>query len=422
MDALAKRQETLTELMRENDVDLMKELLAGEDRRLQEAEEAFTKAQTLISAQVFHEVRNALSSIVAMSEMTKTLRSDDSLTADELVDSVDEILDQSNEVVNYALKMLNDILDVTKIKSGAFIPRRIDFNLSDVVARATRMQQAKAHKIKMSFVPLTSPESCIAFSDPDIVERTIATLISNAVKLTMSGAVQPFICPLEDIPNQTDGYRDTVLQGSELPGELTKASERSSEHKEGSRGTSPLSAGKLGLNDSCSTRMEEGSRKMTMMAVGVADTGTGLTEEMLESAKVVIASHNSKATNHGAQGTGFGLYHAHLQTKAINTSLQLARVEDCRGWLNEDMLDASMQHHESMQGKNISTHTTAENGSTVPGPGTILYFAVPAYTDAAASTEVLQAAACTEVLQADEETALESNKNEQIPSNFSFAF
>jgi len=89
----------------------------------------------------------------------------------------------------------------------------------------------------------------------------------------------------------------------------------------------------------------------------------------------------------------------------------LARVEDCCGWLNEDMLDASMQYHESMQVKNIGTYTTAKNGSTVPGPGTILYFAVPA--DAAASTEVLQA---------DEETALESNKNEQIPSNFSFAF
>jgi len=120
---------------------------------------------------------------------------------------------------------------------------------------------------------------------------------------------------------------------------------------------------------------------MTMMAVGVADTGTGLTEEMLESAKVVIASHSSKAMYHGAQGTGFGLYHAHLQTKAINTSLQLARVEDCRGWLNEDMLDASMQYHESMQVKNIGTYTTAKKmvlPCLVPEPYyTLLYQQMP---------------------------------------------
>jgi hypothetical protein len=37
----------------------------------------------------------------------------------------------------------------------------------------------------------------IAVSDCDLIERIIANMISNAVKFTSSGAVQPFICPVE---------------------------------------------------------------------------------------------------------------------------------------------------------------------------------------------------------------------------------
>ena len=115
----------------------------------------------------------------------------------ELVSSVDEMLDQVGDVVDYALKMLNEVLDASKISSGAFKAKKDTFDLQDVVARATRMQKPKASKIKMSFQPSVKP--CVAVSDSGIVERVVATMISNSVKFTTKGAVQPFICPLEDL-------------------------------------------------------------------------------------------------------------------------------------------------------------------------------------------------------------------------------
>lgn len=105
-------------------------------------------------------VRNALSSVIAMSDITTTLKTDKSMSPTQLVGTVDTMLDQINDVVDYSLKMLNDILDVSKINSGAFVPRNDVFNLTDVVSRATRMQQAKALHIKMAFEPSNKP--CIA--------------------------------------------------------------------------------------------------------------------------------------------------------------------------------------------------------------------------------------------------------------------
>ena len=63
MDDISKRQAATTEEVRqsiENDMKTMREALNAEDRRLADTKAtSFIDAQNLISAQVFHEVRNA---------------------------------------------------------------------------------------------------------------------------------------------------------------------------------------------------------------------------------------------------------------------------------------------------------------------------------------------------------------------------
>jgi signal transduction histidine kinase/CheY-like chemotaxis protein len=364
MNALVGRQEASTEHMRKNDVRLMQEALRAEDRRLADAEtSSFAKAQKLISAQVFHEVRNALSSVIAISEMTSSMKKDTALSPVDLVSSVDDMLDQIKDVVHYALKMLNDILDVSKMNSGVFQAHSKPFDLQDLVTRATRMQLAKAGRVKMSFIPV--PQPYIAVSDCDLIERIIANMISNAVKFTSSGAVQPFICPLEDLLGDADGV--SVEGGSKSGGDLPVESDpRLMLH------TSTAENSQLQLVNS----------KMRMMAVGVADTGPGLSEAVLRSAESGISTSNSKTTAHGAYNTGFGLFHAHLQAKALNTKLHLSTLVKCRSMLNGDMLDAMTEYQGSskdMTGASpIITHHT-------PGKGTIIYLTIPVYEDGAAA-------------------------------------
>lgn len=112
-----------------------------------------------------------------MEEITTSLKTDTSLSSSDILCSVDDMMFQVKDVIDYALKMLNNVLDISKISSGVFQAQKKPFDVQDVVTRATRMQQAKVTRegVKMSFVP--NPERCIAMSDGDIVERIIATLI-----------------------------------------------------------------------------------------------------------------------------------------------------------------------------------------------------------------------------------------------------
>ena len=198
----------------DSDVALIQEAWA-EHKRLEDAEKSsFEKAQALVSAQVFHEVRNALSSVIAMSELTSQLRDDPTVTPDDLVSSVNKMLDQNEEVVHYSLTMLNNILDINKIRTGEFQISKDVFDLTDLMQRATTMQIAKAEAkgVKMQFE--TPNMKCLVCTDRDIVMRIVTNFISNAVKFTSSGAIQPFILPLEDImPNANDNAEKRVAVG-----------------------------------------------------------------------------------------------------------------------------------------------------------------------------------------------------------------
>jgi len=70
IDAFAKRQHEEAEQLRLEDIKHMREAIAAEDQRVAEAEGIFARAHELISTQVFHEVRNALSSVSAYSSCT----------------------------------------------------------------------------------------------------------------------------------------------------------------------------------------------------------------------------------------------------------------------------------------------------------------------------------------------------------------
>lgn len=108
MKQLKENQALSTETIQESivsDVNAMQDAWA-EHKRLEDAEKtSFDKAQALISAQVFHEVRNALSSVIAMSEMTSNLQKDPGMTDDGLFHTVNEMMGQNEEVVSVIISL-----------------------------------------------------------------------------------------------------------------------------------------------------------------------------------------------------------------------------------------------------------------------------------------------------------------------------
>lgn len=337
LTVLAKSQELSTQTLQESielDVNAMRGAWA-EHKRLEDAEKkSFDKAQALISAQVFHEVRNALSSVIAMSEMASSLQEDGQTTASDLVASVNEMLQSNEEVVRYSLTMLNNILDINKIKTGSFEIQRQEFDLADLMQRATAMQLVKAQVrgVSMRFEP---PEGglCVAFTDKDIVLRIVTNFISNAVKFTSSGAIQPFILPVETImpTSVVDSLRN------------------------------------MQISDSDSTSSQE-RHHFKLMAVGVADTGCGLSQEMLNKAEAgLYNSDNSQGTSSGAKNSGFGLHLAIQLAGTLGTKIYLADLAKCHTVLNGDV--------------QVAFERRSNEGDRSSAFGTVLFVVIPVFMD-----------------------------------------
>jgi len=350
----------------EADVGAMQQAWVEHKRLEEEQKTAFAKAQALVSAQVFHEVRNALSSVVAMSEMTSSLQKDPSVDAGTLVSSVSEMLDQNKEVVNYSLNMLNNILDVSKIKAGSFEIKEGFFDLQDLVHRATTMQFVKAQTrgVKMSFTPLQEPQ--IAYSDEDIVVRIITNFISNAVKFTTAGCVQPFVCPLESIDPNMDKMKSKSIR-------IDTKAKKAAPPKKGGKIKGP----QFGKKD-----VDEGSpvyANVKYVAVGVADTGPGLSRELLDVARAGLFNSDASKMNSGAKNSGFGLHLAHQLAGTLGSEVNLTDLETFRSYCNTEMLsvvnfDAGSIHDSSSDAGSVISEET-------PGRGTVLYITIPVLSD-----------------------------------------
>jgi len=356
--------QTLQEAI-EADVSAMQQAWSEHKRLEEEKKGAFAKAQALVSAQVFHEVRNALSSVVAMSEMTSSLQKDPSVNPETLIDSVSEMLDQNKEVVNYSLNMLNNILDVSKIKAGSFETQKGFFDLQDLVNRATTMQMVKAQTrgVKMSFAPIMEPQ--IAYSDEDIVVRIITNFISNAVKFTTAGAVQPFVCPLEELDPAVDKEKPKTIRLDNKKNPLPP--------KKPSKNVKKILHGK-GRNDVADDEATYADVKY--VAVGVADTGPGLSKELLNIAEAGLFNSDATKMNSGAKNSGFGLHLAHQLAGTLGSEVNLTELDSFKKFWNGDMTSVMSSDSASVASDGASVYS-----EETPGKGTVLYITIPVISD-----------------------------------------
>jgi len=382
MQQMEKKQLYSTETLQEAimaDVKAMQSAWVEHKRLEEEQKTSFAKAQALISAQVFHEVRNALSSVVAMSEMTSSLQKDPTVNSETLVSSVSEMLDQNKEVVNYSLNMLNNILDVSKIKAGSFETQKSFFDLQDLVNRATTMQLVKAQTrgVKMSFTPLPTPQ--IAYSDEDIVVRIITNFISNAVKFTTAGAVQPFVCPLEKIDPAKDKTKDKTIL-------VDTKKKKAAPPKKGKEKSIEVPKKPIIPDDSATYA------DVKYVAVGVADTGPGLSRELLNIAEAGLFNSDASKMNSGAKNSGFGLHLAHQLAGTLGSEVNLTDLETFQKFCNVDMASVLNLNSDTGSVQDSSSDAGSVYSEDTPGKGTVLYITIPVISDGTKAVDMLQGA------------------------------
>lgn len=145
--------------------------------------EAANNAKSIFLANMSHELRTPLNAILGFSQL---LSMDDNIPEEQLSDI--HIINQSGE---HLLKLINDVLEMSKIESGtialAMDDAAIQPMLEDVVTLLSPHAETKGIQLT-----LTLDDKCpdTVFCDINKLRQVVINLIGNAIKFTEQGHVQ----------------------------------------------------------------------------------------------------------------------------------------------------------------------------------------------------------------------------------------
>ncbi len=133
-------------------------------------------------AKVSHEVRTPLNSIIGFAELM--LQERFGPISNPRYKGYTEDIHQSGL---YALSLLNDLLDISKIEAGKF---ELDFtavDVGDVVESCVASLQPLAKRTRIVLRTSLTPDLPLVVADPRRLKQTLLNLLTNAIKFTTEG-------------------------------------------------------------------------------------------------------------------------------------------------------------------------------------------------------------------------------------------
>jgi len=144
--------------------------------------EAANRAKSDFLATMSHEIRTPMNSIMGFAELA--LDSDN-------VSQTKEYLGKITDSTGWLLRIINDILDISKIESGKMELERAPFNLYEVFSRCQSVilpvVKEKELDLRIYVEPLTGKK---LLGDSLRLYQVLTNLLSNAVKFTDTGIIK----------------------------------------------------------------------------------------------------------------------------------------------------------------------------------------------------------------------------------------
>jgi signal transduction histidine kinase len=137
--------------------------------------------KTNFLANVSHEFRTPLTSIRSFSELL--------LTYEEKAHVQREFLSIINAETERLTRMVNDVLDITKIESGSMEWQMQMLDLAELLHEVARMQEPLAHQQNLAFKYDIDTVLPRVYADRDRLQQVVSNLINNALKFTENGAI-----------------------------------------------------------------------------------------------------------------------------------------------------------------------------------------------------------------------------------------
>ena len=154
--------------------------------KLQEANSELktaTEAKSIFLANMSHEIRTPLTSILGFSEYLKST----DVPPEKRNYFINNILNNGNHL----LKVINEILDISKIESGNLEIRKQKINLFELIEEIRSSFSFDAQKKDLKFiVNYQFPLPCFLYTDPLRIKQILYNLVGNAFKFTDVGHIR----------------------------------------------------------------------------------------------------------------------------------------------------------------------------------------------------------------------------------------
>ena len=137
--------------------------------------------KTNFIANVSHELRTPLTSIRSFSEILLSLEID--------LETQREFMGIINAESERLTRLINDVLDITKIESGYVEWHMDDHDLAELLRASARTFAALAEEKQLQFAFIEPQGPIYVWADGDRVLQVLVNLLSNAIKFTSHGGV-----------------------------------------------------------------------------------------------------------------------------------------------------------------------------------------------------------------------------------------
>ena len=152
-----------------------------ERRRRQEAE-LVSKAKTDFLARMSHEIRTPLSGVIGMLDLA---------TQDGGAEHRQRYLEMAKRSADSLLRVVNDILDMSKIEAGKLELAQVPFDIRDCLRDTLEPLRFQAEQKGLVLSARTEEDvPAQLVGDPGRLRQVLTNLVGNAVKFTRQGTIQ----------------------------------------------------------------------------------------------------------------------------------------------------------------------------------------------------------------------------------------
>ncbi len=156
-----------------------------------DAAEAANRAKSAFLANMSHELRTPLNGIIGMTQLARRKATDPK--------QIDQ-LDKASHAADRLLRIINDVLDISRIEAEQMTLEANDFTLATVVANLNALCHPQAQEKQLPFAIEIAPELAeqALLGDPMRLGQILLNLTLNAIKFTATGSVTVNIEKIEE--------------------------------------------------------------------------------------------------------------------------------------------------------------------------------------------------------------------------------